>query len=328
MRGFARRARHEDEEESVFVSMTDMSISFLLIVILLLAFFATQYDPSKSVPLPEHQRVIDERNLAREERDSALERLDAALREIAELEDLRDSLLQQVQDQSEKIVELEQKIRELEAEIERLNVPNPLEAYIRVSEETRRQILEKLRAQIILDFEELEPVLTVESDALRFQGDGLFQRNDDRLRGISVEFVQSIATRLQEILPCYTLGTSSRWAEDCNPGHALIEAVQIEGHTDSDGNIATNLPLSTRRANDTFAVMTRREPDLAAHLNFREQPVLSVAGYGDMRPIRPNDTAENKAANRRIDLRLIMYVPRRSEEIETVRRALIEGGVE
>ena len=59
--GLARQRRHEEEEESVFVSMTDMTIGFLFIVILLLAFFASQYDPSKSVPLPEHQRVISER---------------------------------------------------------------------------------------------------------------------------------------------------------------------------------------------------------------------------------------------------------------------------
>ena len=58
--------------------------------------------------------------------------------------------------------------------------------------------------------------------------------------------------------------------------------------------------------------MTAREPGLVAHLNFRGQPVLSVAGYGKMRPVAGNDTPAGRATNRRIDLRIIMYTPSRS----------------
>ena len=71
--------------------------------------------------------------------------------------------------------------------------------------------------------------------------------------------------------------------------------------------------------------MTAREPGLVAHLNFRGQPVLSVAGYGKMRPVTGNDTPAGRATNRRIDLRIIMYTPSRSEEIDNIRKALRSG---
>lgn len=303
----ARRSRHEEEEESVFVSMTDMTVSFLFIVMLLLAFFANQYDPDKSVPLPEHQRVLTERDALAVERDALADALRRAEAMVAALK---------------------KKMAELEAEIARLKTPNPLEVYINQSLVERRRILETLQVQLRIDFPDLEVVLSEESDALRFQGDGLFRSGDAGLRPDRRGFIEILAQRLQETLPCYTLGQHSAQRPDCNSGFALIEAVQIEGHTDSDGNDIMNLGLSTARANETFRIMTEREPSLTDHLNFRNQPVLSVAGYGKMRPVTTNETPEGKAANRRIDLRIIMYVPVNSDQIETVRDALTEGAMD
>ncbi|MDZ4312078.1 MAG: OmpA family protein [Cypionkella sp.] len=316
MRGGVIRRRHDDdEEESAFVSMTDMTVGFLFIVILLLAFFASQYDPSTSVPLPVHKSVIAER-------DALLQQL-RALEEKLKLQETINVALRQELDQTRATVtELREKIVQLEAEIAQLKAPDPLETYINRSLAERRRILETLRDRIMIDFPELDVILSEESDALRFQGDGLFRSGSAVLRPDRVVFVRAVASRLEELLPCYTLGTGSRWSDGCNPGHALIEAVQIEGHTDGDGQDFSNLVLSTARANDTFRTMTEQEPGLVQHLNFRNQPVLSVAGYGRMRPIKSNDTVQDKAANRRIDLRIIMYVPSRSEEIETVRAAL------
>ena len=62
MRGVIRRHLQEDEEESSFVSMTDMTVSFLFIVIILLAFFASQLHKDDAVPRAEHERVIAERD--------------------------------------------------------------------------------------------------------------------------------------------------------------------------------------------------------------------------------------------------------------------------
>lgn len=301
----ARKRRQEEEEESVFVSMTDMTVSFLFIVMLLLAFFANQYDPDKSVPLPEHLRVISERDDLQEERDILVDALRRAERTIAELQ---------------------RQVADLEAELARLKIPDPLEVYINQSLAERRRILEDLRNRLAVDFPDLEVVLSEESDALRFQGDGLFRSGQASLRPDRRSFIETVAVRLQEILPCYTLGAQSGLHSECNSGFALIEAVQIEGHTDADGDNMMNLDLSTRRANETFRIMVEREPGLTGHLNFRDQPVLSVAGYGEMRPVAGNETPLGKGVNRRIDLRIIMYVPVNSDQIALVRDALAAGG--
>ena len=44
----ARRRGIEEEGESVFVSMTDLTVSFLFIILILLAFFATQFKPEET----------------------------------------------------------------------------------------------------------------------------------------------------------------------------------------------------------------------------------------------------------------------------------------
>ncbi|MCA0405083.1 MAG: OmpA family protein [Proteobacteria bacterium] len=68
--------------------------------------------------------------------------------------------------------------------------------------------------------------------------------------------------------------------------------VEIGGHTDSDGAPPENAELSRRRA-ETVALYFTQAGIPAARL----EPV----GYGETKPVAPNDTAENKARNRRIE---------------------------
>jgi flagellar motor protein MotB len=182
-----------------------------------------------------------------------------------------------------------------------------------------------LQKQIKIDFPELEVVVSAESDALHFAGDGLFESGQEKIRDSKVEVVRKVAARLNALLPCFTLGKSSQWKAQCNEYGAVVEAVQIEGHTDSSGKDEKNLTLSTNRADETFFAMTKFEPNLLGYLNSREQPVISVAGYGRWRPISDNLTAAGKGANRRIDLRLIMYAPNNLEDIDRIRDRLKNG---
>jgi len=291
MRAAFRRRIREDEEESVFVSMTDMTVSFLFIVMIMLAFFASQFDPDESVPRIEYDQVVSQRDLAQSQ-----------------------------------VEVLKIKVAELEAEIERLKAElskkDPVEEYLKRTAQVRQRILEKLRDELRVDFPNLLIEISQEQDALRFQGDGLFASGESVLRPDKRRIVETIAERLEQILPCYTTGTRSKWSDDCNQSAAIIEAVQIEGHTDSTGSDASNLDLSTSRANETFWAMLVREPQLDKHLNFRDQPVLSVAGYGEMRPIADNATDAGRATNRRIDLRIIMYTPTVSSEIDEIGKRL------
>jgi flagellar motor protein MotB len=315
MRGGFRVQHQEEEEESAFVSMTDMTVSFLFIVMLLLAFFASQYSENDTVSRTIHEEVVAER-------DTALEEIEKLRALVSEKEKRIDEQSAEIDKQRDEITQLEQKIAELEEIIAKSKKPDPLEAYLTRSAAERRRILETLRNQLKVDFPDLQVVISEESDALRFQGEGLFDRGISTLKADRRAVVEKIAARLEQILPCYTLGPKKSWNAECNPSLSIIEALQIEGHTDSDGTPDSNLNLSTARANSTFTTMTASKPGLVDFQNFRNQPVLSVAGYGQMRPIRKNDTPEGKATNRRVDLRIIMYSPSRSDEIERIRNSL------
>lgn len=346
MRGGQRRRHQEEEEESAFVSMTDMVVSFLFIVMILLAFFASQITDDKTVPLAQFQAVqsardaaVSERDSLRTERDSLEAKLRQLLKEMSVLESRAeilqqdnevkartiDALREELRRSQRALADAQKQVAVLEEAIQKLKRVDPLESYLASVANQRREILETLRNRLNINFPDLQVVVTEEMDALRFKGDGLFERGVSSLSPEKRRIVESIASRLNEILPCYTIGSRSNWQQDCNPVGAIIEAVQIEGHTDSDGQANSNMTLSTARANATFFAMIEREPNLIQHLNSRKQPVLSVAGYGAMRPIADNSTVEGKATNRRIDLRIIMYTPPTSQEIDTIRDRLQRG---
>ena len=376
----ASRPRHEEEEESVFVSMTDMTVSFLFIVMILLAFFASQFRPDEQVPLVDYEHVVAERDTAVQDLSdtkSAFTELQARVAELeaellrlkAQLTILRDKLVfaeetvvrlmderdqlqtmlsqtqlerdtlrltlakaeaardearSSVEQQADRITALEAEIEALSEELARLRQPDPLEAYIAQVAAQREQVLKRLRDAILADFPELEGVISSESDVLRFQGEGLFASGADVILTDRIPIIQRIAERMDDLLPCYTLGQRAAFSEECNPAFAVIEAVQIEGHTDSDGEDAFNVALSARRGAATYGVMTAHMTQLDAHKNLNGQPVLSIAGYGEGRPVVANDTAERKSTNRRIDLRFIMVTPGKSDEISRIRTRLSE----
>jgi len=300
MRQLERKKVQKEEEESVFVTMTDMTISFLLIIMILLAFFATQINENETVPLNEYERVSNERE------DLRLENYYL----YSLLSSLRIRLFR-LQKENE---ELKEKIEDL--------MFNPLDDYLSQAIKLRKSILNQLRDGLLKKFPNLQVVISPEQDALRFQGEGLFEKESSKLDNNTREIVTTMGRLLDEVLVCYTLGQRAVRGPECKSGNALIETVQIEGHTDSDGTDVYNLTLSTERANETLVVMLNQNEALLEHKNLRDQPVMAVAAYGEMRPIATNMTKEGKAANRRIDVRIIMYAPSTVEEVEEISRQL------
>jgi outer membrane protein OmpA-like peptidoglycan-associated protein len=69
--------------------------------------------------------------------------------------------------------------------------------------------------------------------------------------------------------------------------------MRVEGHTDSDGDAASNLTLSIARAKSVVA-------DLRKHGIATSR--LVAAGYGSTRPVATNATDAGKALNRRVEL--------------------------
>ena len=71
-----------------------------------------------------------------------------------------------------------------------------------------------------------------------------------------------------------------------------VKEVTIEGHTDSDGDNASNLKLSEARAQTVKDTMVQR--GIAAER-------LSIKGFGESAPMDTNNTPEGKANNRRVE---------------------------
>ncbi|MEC9343883.1 MAG: OmpA family protein [Pseudomonadota bacterium] len=71
--------------------------------------------------------------------------------------------------------------------------------------------------------------------------------------------------------------------------------LDIDGHTDNTGSPQYNQALSERRA-----------VSVAQYLNSRgvDPRRLLVVGYGQARPIAPNDSESGRAANRRVEIRI------------------------
>jgi len=314
MRLAARQRAREEEGESAFVSMTDMTVSFLFIVMILLAFFASQLHDEKTVSLATYEEAVARKEQAERDYQRLKADHEAVVAQATRLDEENRDLRAEIE-------RLRTRLQEMEKQVEELR-HNPLATYLSGVANQRRQLLEQLQTKLRIDFPDLQVIVSSEMDALRFKGDGLFQSGSSDLAPDKRRIVEVLAARLNEVLPCYTFGSKSMWGADCNGGGAVIEAVQIEGHTDSDGDANTNLALSTNRANATFFAMTANQPAITEYRNQRGQPVLSVAGYGKMRPVADNSTRDGKATNRRIDLRIIMYTPQSICEIEAIRERL------
>ncbi|MCL7488279.1 MAG: OmpA family protein [Desulfobulbaceae bacterium] len=71
---------------------------------------------------------------------------------------------------------------------------------------------------------------------------------------------------------------------------------EVGGHTDSIGETERNLTVSRQRAESTAAYLAARGVDGSR---------LESAGYGSEQPIADNSTPEGRAANRRVELKII-----------------------
>ncbi len=86
----------------------------------------------------------------------------------------------------------------------------------------------------------------------------------------------------------------------------------MEGHTD-------NVPIGSRLAErfpSNWELSTARATTVARYLQDKgiDPKLLSACGYSEFRPVSPNDTDENKAKNRRIEIALI---PKDADRIAT-----------
>ncbi|MBX2982137.1 MAG: OmpA family protein [Flavobacteriales bacterium] len=71
--------------------------------------------------------------------------------------------------------------------------------------------------------------------------------------------------------------------------------IEVEGHTDDIGSDASNMVLSQDRAQAVVDFLRKRKV---------EKERITAQGYGETRPLVPNDNEANRALNRRVEFRV------------------------
>lgn len=110
-------------------------------------------------------------------------------------------------------------------------------------------------------------------DAIEVSSPLGFELGSARLRADSAQAIEEIAELLRQ--------------------RADITLMRVEVHTDSDGDDRANLKLSDDRAMGIARALASRGVECKR---------LIAVGFGESKPIAPNDSAQNKARNRRISL--------------------------
>ncbi|MFT5682248.1 MAG: outer membrane protein OmpA-like peptidoglycan-associated protein [Myxococcota bacterium] len=84
--------------------------------------------------------------------------------------------------------------------------------------------------------------------------------------------------------------------------HPEIRLIEIQGHTDDQGNDEYNLNLSRERAEAVRTYLTSH-----GEVNPKR---LVARGYGEARPLQPNTSPEAQATNRRVEFHILQPAPR------------------
>jgi chemotaxis protein MotB len=100
------------------------------------------------------------------------------------------------------------------------------------------------------------------------------------------ELKEKAKTALKKIVPTLKSGNNQ---------------IRVEGHTD-------NRPINTSEFGSNWELSTRRATEVVRHLleayDFPPQRI-SASGYAEYRPVAANDSTENRAFNRRIEIVLM-----------------------
>lgn len=219
---------------------------------------------------------------------SGLDNLEAAYTALEK--NSGDALESNMKRNRELLAELEAKEKALAAEQERLNK-------LKSDLQERSQRVDELESMMAAQEAGLKKLKETLSKALySFEGKGLTVEQKNGKVYVSME------NKLLFNSGSWTVGSEGKKAV-AEVARVLAEnpdiSVLIEGHTDNvpytgSGQIENNWDLSTKRATAIVNIM-RENPGV-------NPQNLTAAGRGEYAPLAPNDTAEGKSKNRRIEI--------------------------
>jgi outer membrane protein OmpA-like peptidoglycan-associated protein len=239
-----------------------------------------RYEASHSIYLAGRVNAVDDRDFTIEDvllqSEEPLVRLGGQLDLVVEFDEgfgpptsAMAEAIQELQSRSQTLVEREEQLAFLEGEI------SLLEARLGEESESRR-----LQEQIQQRFEQLAAVFSRDEATVLRSGDEVIVRLGLNFDSGSDVIRPNYYPLLRKIQTAIDLFPDSR--------------VEVQGHTDSFGDDASNQALSRSRANSVLQY-------LSANMALGAT-TLDAVGYGETVPLANNETPEGRTRNRRIDL--------------------------
>jgi chemotaxis protein MotB len=153
-----------------------------------------------------------------------------------------------------------------------------------------------------------------ENGTLQLGDDVLFPKGSADAYPEALPKLRMLGAALDLVLPCYARAGDDRPLDSCaDRRKGRLEAVYVEGHTDASpirtARFPSNWDLSAARASETFNRLVESYPGLGQLRNDRDERLIGVSGYGEVRPIDESGSEEGMKKNRRIELRFIMVSP-------------------
>ena len=303
-------ATRESRDDNYFIPMTDLLIGILFIFIIIIMTIMLNIDE-----LENSNRDVIEKNVGLTRRLQSMIVINDDLRkrinELYEILTAKDTEIVNLSKDQESMKRL------MTAEKERylqniLDLQNTINKFLALSNTIKKELLHSVQERMKqLGY---PTVIDEENGILRLPDNVLFQSGEFTVTESGEQVLHVLAKVLEELLPGYTWQKrKGQW--EC-PREACLEAIYVEGHTDKKpvqrnlkGGISSNLELSSARAIMTYQSFAKH-PRLRAFVNGRGESLLGVCGYGESRPVKQGDTADELSANRRIDLRFLMEAPR------------------
>ena len=281
--------RSETNTNQYFISMTDMLLGLLIIFLIIVAYLVISFSQSL-----DRARAADEaERRAKKAEQTALIAVQTSQRANAAAAKANTRA-----DEAEKRA-------------------NELQNILLSIDQTRIRILKQIKARLAGANFNVE--IDEKTGVVRLPEAELFETAQFVLTEQGRQNILLLREALEDILPCYSsspnLLTKLKRASTCKDlNKNYVDAFFIEGHADSNPVKANNLfkdnqELSTKRAMNAYNLLFQSEM-LATLTNSNDEYIMSVSGYGSNRPLCIEKTKSCFAKNRRIDLRLVMEIPR------------------
>lgn len=292
------RLRTAEAEENFWPSFTDMiSTIALILFFLILIIFVENIIIAEDLSSEREALLSTEQALIQREESMAILNAEISEKEsnLMMLQDEAEALKLEVE-QGEIALKLsEQQIVDQQKIIARSNkelgdMRTQIQAVAVIRLEILQEVKDTIQDELVkADIDGGDQVLIGENGNIILNNTLLFDSNSSSINSEGKVLLDSLAQVFENILDDRTI-------------RSYIDAIQIEGHTDSDNTTEYNRALSTDRANSVVNYLFRTNPDLER--KYGAQFVAS--GYSELRPLVYGSDPQSKAKNRRIEVSIIL----------------------